>query len=175
MCPFSDSSRKSLAPTHVRRKTTEVTNGNTYEVYTASSRLDAIEFLKEIEVKQERRYVIVETQEGNFGKDVVMIFDEATSAKIAFGVREPLPTPSKSKTHCTRCGYPVLPAGRWPKDVNVKELILLEEMKDKGVGFYCSACEASWCPFCVPPDSADVCPLCGAHMDLYRDVDISRT
>lgn len=152
--------------TDIKFRDKEVKNGNTYEVYTATCRSKALDFLRATEVKEERKYVIVETPEGSFGKDLIMIFDEATSEKVEFGVRHPLPKLKKSITHCTKCGYPVLPAGSWPAGMNVKELILLEQMKEKGVGLYCSNCQTSWCPFCV---SAVTCDLCGRQLALCRE------
>jgi len=160
--------RKKPSIPGAKYKETELTNGNTYDVYTAPSRIKALEFLRATDVMKERTYVIVETPDGNLGKDLIMIFDEGDSQKIEFGIRKPLPSPKKSKTHCTTCGYPVLPASRWPAGVNVKELLLLDQLRDKGVGFYCSTCQTCWCPFCVPTDSPETCQLCGAHMDLYR-------
>ena len=153
----------------VRFKQREVTNGNTYEVYTAPSRKRALEFLRAVEISRERKYVVVETPEGSLGKDLIMIFEEANGHRIEFGVRKPLPKPKKSRTHCARCGYPVLPAGREPAGVNVTEFVVLDEMKAQGVGFYCSACRTCWCPFCVSADSLETCQLCGARMDLCRE------
>lgn len=153
----------------IRFKEKEVTDGNTYEVYTGPSRNRALEFLRGTEVREERKYVIVETPEGSLGKDLIMIFDEVSSQRIEFSDRKPLPELTKSKTHCTKCGYPVLPAGRWPGGINVKDLILLEDMKEKGVGFYCSRCETAWCPFCLRGDDTATCQICGAQMVVYRE------
>ncbi len=134
----------------VKFKVQELTDGNTYQVYTAPSRRQALDFLRAKEVKREREYLIVETPEGNFGKDLIMIFHEGSSEKIEFGIRLALPKLTKSKTHCTRCGYPVLPAGAGIP--GAKEWILLDEMKEKGIGFRCSECGTAWCPFCVPAE-----------------------
>ena len=151
----------------VKFKEKEVTDGNTYEVYVATNRTRALEFLRAIDVNEERRYVVVETPCGNFGKDLIMIFDEGSSARIEYGVRRPLPKVTKSRTRCSRCGYPVLPAG--PAPPGARELILLEQMKELGVGFSCSGCGAAWCPFCVPEEELDKCQLCGHDMELYRE------
>jgi hypothetical protein len=151
----------------LKYKEREVTNGNTYLVYQASSRARALEFLRSAEVREERKYVVVETREGNLGKDLVMIFDERTSQKIEFAVRKPLPTLIKSRTHCTRCAYPVLPAGA--SAPGAVELILLDEMKEKGVGFFCRACATAWCPFCVSTETLGSCDICGTKMELFRE------
>jgi len=148
-------------------KEREVTDGNEYLVYVAATRSAAMSFLRSTPVKEERHYLIVETPGGNLGKDMIMIFDERTSEKLEFGTREPLPGLTKSTTHCSKCGYPVLPGGRAVP--GVKELLLLEELKDKGVGFVCSTCRAAWCPFCVQGDTPDSCQLCGTRMSVVRE------
>jgi hypothetical protein len=154
-------------PAGVKYKDKETNNGNTYVVYTAANRSTALEFLRQTEVKTEREYVIVETPEGNIGKDLIMIFEEGSSAKIEFGVRTPMTKLVKSRTNCTRCSYPVLPAG--PAIPGATELILLGDMQKKGVGFFCSTCNTAWCPFCVPVDKLGVCELCGEQMSLFRE------
>jgi hypothetical protein len=150
----------------VNFKEKEVTDGNTYEVYVAPNQARALEFLRAIDVNEERRYVIVETPSGNFGKDLIMIFDEGSSARIEYGVRRPLPKVAKSRTHCSRCGYPVLPAGH--AIPGAIDLILLGQVKEKGGGFSCSGCGAAWCSFCVPEEAPGKCQLCGHDMELYR-------
>lgn len=151
----------------VEYKERETTDGNTYEIYVAPNKSVALSFLRETEVKEERKYVVVETPEGSFGKDMIMVFDEQTSEKIELGERKPLPKLRKSETHCARCGYPVLPAGRPP--YSTIELILLDELKEHGVGFYCSDCRTAWCPFCVEQKRPDICPLCNERMDMVRE------
>jgi hypothetical protein len=53
-------------------------NGNVYEVYRSQSRATALSFLNAIPqgVLPERHYVIVETPQGNVGKDMLGVFDE---------------------------------------------------------------------------------------------------
>jgi hypothetical protein len=148
----------------VKYKEKELTNGNTYEVYTATSRARALEFLRATDVRKERKYVIVETPDGSIGKDMIMI--EATSQNIEFGKRKPLKRMKKSRTHCTKCGYPVFPAG-WSLS-GAKELIGLDEMMEKGVGFLCSWCATAWCPFCVDTEAPEICQMCGGDLELSR-------
>ena len=148
-------------------KECETTDGNEYLVYTAGTRSAAISFLRSTPVKEERHYLVVETPGGNLGKDMIMIFDEQTSEKLEYGTREHLPALTKSTTHCSKCGYLVLPAGRVAP--GVKELVLLEELKDKGVGFLCLTCPAAWCPFCVKSDTPDSCQICGTRMSIVRE------
>jgi hypothetical protein len=159
--------RKNGPAPEVTFREREVKDGNTYEVYTASSRAKAMVFLRETEVKEERTYLIVETPEGNLGKDLIMIFNEGTSAKIEFGTRKPLGKLTKSRTHCTKCGYSVLPAGR--PIPGATELIVLEELREGGVGFYCDRCATAWCPFCASSPDPQVCGLCGQKMSLLRE------
>jgi hypothetical protein len=53
-------------------------NGNVYEVYRSQNRATALSFLNAIPqgVLPERHYVIVETPQGNVGKDMLGVFDE---------------------------------------------------------------------------------------------------
>jgi hypothetical protein len=148
----------------------ETSGGNRYEVYSASSRSEALSFLRGKEVKEERLYVIVETPEGNFGRDLIWIFDEKTQELLEHGERKPLPQIEKSMTRCARCGYIVLPVGaqapKGPIDVDeVGELL-----KEKGMGFYCGSCQTLWCPFCVSTRGfSPTCELCGEEVDFFRD------
>jgi len=56
----------------------EMTDGRTYEVYRSNTRVKALEFLNSIPTAEIPRlfYIIVETPEGNMGKDMQGIFDE---------------------------------------------------------------------------------------------------
>lgn len=55
---------------------TNVQGPNTYEVHEAPSKEVALEFLKNKTVTKGRYYVIVETPEGNWGKDINGIYQE---------------------------------------------------------------------------------------------------
>ena len=55
---------------------TERNGMNTYEVYRGASKAQALAFLQSKTVTQRLYYLIVETPEGNFGKDVDGIFEE---------------------------------------------------------------------------------------------------
>lgn len=172
----------------VRYKGTEVTSGSTYKVYTAPGRARALEFLRACVVNEERYYLIIETPQGNFGKDLVVIFDERTSARIEFGERRPLPSPVKSPDRCARCGYPVLPFDAsapgadalspfekllqsTPKD-GAQPVVFLEGLKDKGLGFFCPACPTAWCAFCVSEENLR-CGLCGGTLRLCREMAVA--
>lgn len=150
---------------------TENTNGNRYEVYRAKSKADAMAFLRAQEVREERRYIVVETPEGNIGKDLIMIFNEATNTKIEYGERRPLDKLCTTPGRCVRCGYTVLSAaavGIAPEVTETYTLLLLDELKEKGVGFVCAKCRALHCPFCVG-SGEPVCPTCGTTLTLHRE------
>jgi hypothetical protein len=51
-------------------------NTQTYEVHTAPSKADALAFLETKTVTQDFLYIIVETPEGNWGKDKMGVFEE---------------------------------------------------------------------------------------------------
>ena len=59
-------------------------DGRRYEVYRGGTRSVALEFLKSIPTSEIPRlfYIIVETPQGNIGKDLTNIFDEATGSII---------------------------------------------------------------------------------------------
>jgi hypothetical protein len=144
-----------------------VTDGNTYQVYTAPSRSQALDFLRAKEVRHEREYLIVETSEGSFGKDLVMIFDEKTGEMIEYGEKKPLPQFKKSMERCAKCGCTVLPAGR--AVAGATEFILIEDMKKDGVGYVCSKCRTLWCPFCASLQGHNaICGICKNSMELFR-------
>ncbi len=56
----------------------EMTDGRMYEVYRSNTRVKALEFLNSIPTAEIPRlfYIIVETPQGNMGKDMKGIFDE---------------------------------------------------------------------------------------------------
>ncbi len=62
----------------------EKDNGNVYEVYTSHSRATALEYLRAIPLSEfpPLYYVIVETPEGNLGKDLKGMFEESTGNSI---------------------------------------------------------------------------------------------
>lgn len=52
------------------------TNGATYRTYKGSNKADALAFLSEQSITQREYYVVVETPEGNFGKDIQGFYQE---------------------------------------------------------------------------------------------------
>ncbi|HCE46800.1 MAG TPA: hypothetical protein DET40_24910 [Lentisphaeria bacterium] len=187
-----ESSRKDEMPSppgNIKFKAKEKNSNGTYEFYTADSRNEALEFLRKSPVKEEKKYLIVDTPEGTFGKDLVAIFKEAKSDIMEYGRRPPLPQLEKSLTHCVKCGYPVLPAGA-EVDESVERIlleqskpqkgimslkkqagaeeILIEQLKKHGVGLFCSKCPTAWCPFCANQTAPTTCGICASEMLLYR-------
>ena len=144
-----------------------ITNDNgIYDVYHGPSRCNALRFLRLMPVMQEGVYLVVETPEGNVGKDLISIFNENTGENIEFGERKPLSQITPSMTHCAKCGYTVLPGG-----LGLPDSVGLEQLKQQGVGYYCSVCKTAWCPFCVDADRPFACDICGTNMDIYRKYD----
>lgn len=73
--------KKPKAAGEVKFKEREVKTGpmgikQTYEVHTASSKEDALAFLEKKKVEAQHYYIIVETPEGNWGKDCMGVFEE---------------------------------------------------------------------------------------------------
>jgi TPR repeat protein len=139
-----------------------------YDVYKASSRDAALKFLRGKTVKEERQYVVVETPEGNFGRDFIMIFNESTGSMIEFVERIALSNLVKSSTRCTKCGYVVVPSINLEATYNfqVKMWVSSEEIKSKGHGFYCQNCKTLWCSFCVPLDADKFLANSSLHCEL---------
>lgn len=60
-------------PNYIR---TDYQGANTYDIYSAKSKSAALEFLKNKSVTKSLYYVIIETPEGNWGKDINGIYQE---------------------------------------------------------------------------------------------------
>jgi len=145
-----------------------------YKVYSAPSKSEALTFLKNTEVKEQGLYYVVETPNGNYAKDCIMIYAEATGGLIELGTRKHLTTPKKIEDHCAICGYYIFKAGAWPSidipNVDVQYSTNLETMREKGEGFICPSCGALCCAFCATLVGTDVkCPLCGKTMKIYQE------
>jgi hypothetical protein len=160
----------------VQFKENEDSGGNHYEVYIASNYEEALEFLRGKEVKNEKHYVIAETPQGSWGKDMIMIFNERTSSFIEYGTRNRLPKIKTSLSECGGCGYPVFPYPRQIKDMHLV-LLLDEDLKKKGYGFFCPTCQTLWCSICIDfshahietPDNMPACKICGKPLELYQE------
>lgn len=146
------------------------------------TRSAALDFLRGCEVRDERVYVIAENPQGNLGKDLIMIFEEADGAFVEIAERSPLPTPRLSAENCARCGYSVLPAsppglsGVSQDRVTVHWLLALSEMERDGHGYRCRSCGALACARCYrsvpqrrePDGQLDLrCWLCGGETEVF--------
>lgn len=140
-------------------------NGRVYEVSWVRSEAVALEYLRGREVRQEGYYVIVETPHRRFGRDMVMIFNEADGAMIEIPERTPLAELTASPTHCARCGYPILPCARVESPCadpdcghpwhtadfaeSAEEVILA------GRGYRCTKCRSAGCRACYEATGAE--------------------
>ncbi len=168
---FSKLFRQGNDPEATFVRTQRQPNGNTYDIYRAPTRSEAMAFLRGLEVKEERRYAIVETPQGNIGKDFILIFDEKSGDTIELGQRKALPQPKKSASRCCSCGYPVLPYGTipdfGPAVGSITRVVLVSEAKKNGAGYSCGSCRAICCAFCATPEKSPRCPFCGNEMQPF--------
>ncbi|MER6685957.1 MULTISPECIES: hypothetical protein [Streptomyces] len=165
-------------PAGVRFKQTERTDQATYHVYGGPSRRAALEFLRGAHVKDELVYNIVETPEGNFGRDLVYLFHEADGELIELGERPQSRSPSPSGTRCAWCGFFVvpykLPINEENENVGSVSLILtyteLAVLVKTGGGLHCGACSMLQCAVCSGITQtggtalATVCRACGGKL-----------
>ncbi|MFX0148879.1 MAG: hypothetical protein ACFE8E_14160 [Candidatus Hodarchaeota archaeon] len=151
----------------VKKKTTHYSERNRYDVYSANNIKEAIKFLRKQEIKLPYYYIVIETPEGNIGKDIIGIYNEQNSELIELGRRKKLPNMKKSQEFCTQCGYFVFPMK--PFNNEVSHVLNIEDMCNKGVGFYCSSCETVWCAQCVVISGYVVkCKLCRTEMVPFQ-------
>lgn len=129
----------------------------TYYVYRARSRSSALEFLRARPVKEQLVYTIVETPEGNLGRDLICIFEEATGAMIELVARQASARPTVSKTHCAWCGYSIVPVkiAMPVPEIGISQVVSYftrEEYRDfvkRGHGFRCLECGLLQCAACT--------------------------
>lgn len=134
-----------------------------YFVWEFPDRAASLAFLRDCEVRQERVYVIAENPEGNLGKDLIMIFEEADGSFVELAERSA--APRGTRQDCGRCGYPVLPVSETAgssivfADRAVQRYFALDELERGGHGFRCRSCRALGCAHCYraanPPQLSD--------------------
>lgn len=133
-------------------------NGQVYEVSWVGTEAVALEYLRRRDVRQERYYVIVETPYRNFGRDMIMIFDEADGALIEIPERTPIPELTASPTHCARCGYTILPCTHFEFSCDDPDCghpwhtadfaQSADEVIRAGMGYRCTQCRSAACRAC---------------------------
>lgn len=148
-----------------------------YMVADFPDRASALRFLRGCEVRRERAYVIAENPQGNLGKDLIMIFEEARGNFVEIAERSP--APRISREDCARCGYTVLPvdgasrSSLTVRGADVRRYVALDDLERGGNGFRCGSCAALACAHCYratgPEQRSDGslvihCWLCGAEV-----------
>lgn len=148
-------------------------DGNRYEEYKATTKADALEFLRQTEVKDEGSYVSAATPEGALGRDLLEIYDEDTGSRVELPIRHALPAPVKSMTRCAKCGYAVLPISpdKVPEFSVPVEVVLIEEeydFQENGLGYVCRDCRTLWCAYCTETKGPKAnCGICGKEMGPF--------
>ncbi len=147
--------------------------GAVFHVHRARSRVEALDFLRQKPVRENLVYLIVETPQGNVGRDVIHIFEEQNGKPIEFGVRPRVAQPKPSTTNCAWCGFHIFPINMesvtsGPSTVQL--YLTIREMKNSGIGFRCESCALLQCAFCTDfPESATVgdpapCRFCDQNL-----------
>ncbi|MFJ8827801.1 hypothetical protein ACIREE_39475 [Streptomyces sp. NPDC102467] len=138
-----------------------------YHIYRGPDREQALAFLRSTPVAEPLIYLVVETPQGNVGRDLVCLFDERSGAVIEFGPRTPSQHPRQSPTHCAWCGVYVVPfdvpeyAVRNASTLSV--YLAIDEARDRGHGWHCRACALLQCVFCCDPTDMR-CRGCGSQL-----------
>lgn len=132
--------------------------GQVYEVSWVKSEAAALEYLRRRDVRQRSHYVIVETPHRSFGRDLIMIFDEADGSLIEIPERTPLPEPTPSTTQCARCGYAIMPSERVEFPCEGPDCghpwhtadfaYGADEVIRQGLGYRCIRCRSGACRAC---------------------------
>ncbi|MFG1803366.1 hypothetical protein ACGFI4_24805 [Micromonospora carbonacea] len=144
--------RKESEEPAVRPVKTELLEGWTYHIHEASSLAQAMTFLRQTPVTEPGVYVVVETPQGNIGRDLIYIFHEPAGTPIEHGPRPPLPEPVPSSTHCAWCGFYVEPfdLAQVPGTATTYELHLtVDDVLKNGGGFRCRRCDLLQCGWCA--------------------------
>ena len=118
----------------------------TYEIFSAKTMDAALKYLRGREVKERDYYVIVETEDGNVGKDLISIFNEETGQIMEHGTRKPFNSLKPSATHCAKCGYDIIPI---KEKINSLARFDMDDLIKHGRGFQCKGCNLLFCASCV--------------------------
>ncbi|MFE6765904.1 hypothetical protein [Streptomyces sp. NPDC057689] len=166
----------------VRFKHTEKNDTATYHVHTGPGRQAALDFLRRTPVRDELVYVIVETPEGNFGRDLIYLFREADGATIELAERPRSQSPTPSSTRCAWCGCVVVPCVI-PLNDEMKGTVTsystyaeLAGLVKTGGGFRCDPCALLQCAVCSGlagargSARAPACLACGGKVSTRMEV-----
>jgi len=163
----------------IRFLRTEETATATYHVYTGTDRQAALDFLRETPVKEELVYNIVETPEGNLGRDLIYIFREPDGTPVELVSRPPNPHPTPSSARCAWCEFFIIPykvplndqlAGGAKVYLTINDLLNLVKT---GGGFRCDACSMLQCAVCSGLASSDgqagrpKCRACNGELSVH--------
>ncbi|MFF8375786.1 hypothetical protein ACF07V_06640 [Streptomyces sp. NPDC015661] len=123
-------------------------------------------------------YVVVETPQGNVGRDLIYLFEEGDGQLIEFGARTQSEDPVPSATHCAWCGFYVVPFVLPPEARLASTLsvyLTIDEARENGHGLRCHHCSLLQCTFCADfVESGDGgptphCHACGQELkDLVK-------
>lgn len=137
----------------VRGVKTESVQGGTYHIHHGPNLAQATIFLRQTPVTEPLVYVVVETPEGNIGRDFIYIFHEPAGTPIEHGPRPPLPEPVPSTTHCAWCGFYIEPidmsSPMQGSSATVKLYLSIEDILRAGYGFQCKSCGLLQCGLCT--------------------------
>lgn len=136
----------------VQNVKTESMQGGTYHIHRGPNLAQAMTFLRRTPVTEPHVYMVVETPEGNVGRDFIYIFHEPAGTPIEHGPRPPLPEPAPSTTHCAWCGFYIEPidmSSPVPDSTATVELFLsVQDILKAGYGFRCKSCDLLQCGLC---------------------------
>lgn len=160
---------------------TESVKGGAYHIHRGPNRAEALAFLRQKPVTEPLVYVVVETPEGNVGRDFIYIFDEPAGTTIEFGPRPLLATPAPLTTHCAWCGFYIQPidVSSLPDSIeSVQVYLTVQEVLASGFGFRCKSCNLLQCGLCtdMAADAAESgrraapCRRCGTDMHSHLEL-----
>ncbi|WP_406499837.1 hypothetical protein OG936_35030 [Streptomyces sp. NBC_00846] len=166
----------------VHFKHTEKNDRATYHVHSGPNQQAALAFLRSTPIRDEFVYNIVETPEGNFGRDLIYLFREADGTPIEFAERPQNQSPTSSSTRCAWCGFVVVPC-RIPLNDEMDGTVQVYRTYDElmgllktGGGFCCRSCSLLQCAVCSGLARAEgkarepVCLACGGKVSVQEEV-----
>ncbi|HJP80722.1 MAG TPA: hypothetical protein VJ914_41015 [Pseudonocardiaceae bacterium] len=156
----------------------------TYQVYSGPSQRAALAFLRTTPVREELVYNIVETPEGNLGRDFIYIFRESDGTPIELVSRDQNTRPTPSDTRCAWCGYFIKPSMVPINEDNVGSLYTyhvyddLRSLVKVGGGLRCEGCSLLQCAVCNGLASPSWqpeqlrCRACGENLTMYQEIGV---